>query len=586
MSEDERPYRLTRRSALIALGASGAAATGAALLAGTPAAAAAAAPLLAQPQRLDAPPVEGLHDQRQNIGLRYSATVTVPADESPQHMQQRLAAVQRLRAAAQVPVGQPGHRPIVMCHRGFSAAATEDTVEAWKAGLDYGGDGIETDIRTTADGVLVMYHDDTIERILGGIGPLELYTYKQVLEMEFRRYGRDTSRTHVPTVVAVFELARQRNAFLHLDFKQPGQDQVVAALLDEMRMWDHVIECNNGNSGAIQTRPEYHRLRPKAPGLYNTGRDLDRAATAEDLAKPGEWILVNDPRMAAKVLGRPAYRPVPLPSGLSAPIPTADVEPDVMKSMGLEVDPEEVIENLSRRINVNDVNALLGVLRSASLDERFTLQPEGSPAEAARTARLVERAWAAHRLGLLLEDDPRRRNVDILQTLEQQVTGRTVHRNWIFHGIDAAHAIQTLARLGATRSVPVVLDWARAQHPELAALGDQWGLPSSWADWVSHAQLPRLLGAVPTPQGREFLEGYVNFTDEQRKQFGQPFLGEAASALLSYPLGAEGIGALLNNPSGVVRAAIIAGCVDQRIPGGRQALHQHAPDALSLPRAY
>jgi hypothetical protein len=97
---------------------------------------------------------------------------------------------------------------------------------------------------------------------------------------------------------------------------------------------------------------------------------------------------------------------------------------------------------------------------------------------------------------------------------------------------------------------------------------------------------PRLLTAAPTPQGREFLEWYVNTTDAQRTQFGQPFLGDAAIALLSYPIGADDIGALLTNPSGVVRAQVTARCVDQQIPGGRQALHQHAPDALSLPRAY
>lgn len=575
VGENDQSYHLSRRSLLISLGASGAAATGALLFGRIPAGAAPAQ--VAQ---------RGLEDQPDNIGLRYSATVTLPTAETPQRVQQRLEAVQGLRAAAQIPVGQPGHRPIVMCHRGFAAADTEDTVEAWKAGLDYGGDGIETDIRTTADGVLVMYHDDTIERILGGIGPLEAYTYHQVLEMELLRYGRDTPRTHVPTVVAVFELARQRNAFLHLDFKQPGQDQAVAALLDEMHMWEHVIECNIGNSDAILTRPEFHRLLPKADGLYLTGRDLDRTATAEDLAKPGEWILVGDPRMAAQVLGRPAYRSVALPLGMSAPIPTADVDSNVTTTLGLEVDPDEVIEALTQRINVNDVEALLGILRSASLQERFTLQPEGSPAETTRTLRLVERAWAAHRLGPLLENDARRRDVDILQTLEQQVTGRTVHRDWVFHGIDAAHAIQSLARLGARRSVPIVLDWVRGPHSELDVLGNQFGEPESWTDWVTHAQLPRLLGEVPTPEGQSFLEEYVNFTDEQRNQFGQPFLDTAAAALLAYPLGEQGIEALLNNPSGVVRAVTIAGCVDKQLPGSKQALRRYAPEAISLPRAY
>jgi Purple acid Phosphatase, N-terminal domain/Calcineurin-like phosphoesterase len=64
MREEEKISGVSRRSALIALGATGAAATGAALLSGTPASAAPATSspiLLSRPDRLGAPPVEGLH---------------------------------------------------------------------------------------------------------------------------------------------------------------------------------------------------------------------------------------------------------------------------------------------------------------------------------------------------------------------------------------------------------------------------------------------------------------------------------------------------------------------------------------------
>jgi hypothetical protein len=64
MREEENTPGISRRSALIAFGATGAAATGASLLGAAPAAAAPAAMsplLLARPERLGAPPVEGLH---------------------------------------------------------------------------------------------------------------------------------------------------------------------------------------------------------------------------------------------------------------------------------------------------------------------------------------------------------------------------------------------------------------------------------------------------------------------------------------------------------------------------------------------
>ena len=49
---------------------------------------------------------------------------------------------------------------VVMVHRGAAAFAPENTLEAYAAALDYGADGCEVDLRRTADGVLVLFHDD------------------------------------------------------------------------------------------------------------------------------------------------------------------------------------------------------------------------------------------------------------------------------------------------------------------------------------------------------------------------------------------------------------------------------------------
>ncbi len=50
-------------------------------------------------------------------------------------------------------------RPLVYAHRGASAAAPENTVEAFVLARDMGADGVELDARRTADGHLVVHHD-------------------------------------------------------------------------------------------------------------------------------------------------------------------------------------------------------------------------------------------------------------------------------------------------------------------------------------------------------------------------------------------------------------------------------------------
>lgn len=56
------------------------------------------------------------------------------------------------------------HSPIWISHRGFCRDSTENTAEAFRAAIALGFDHLETDLRTTADGQLVLSHDPGLER--------------------------------------------------------------------------------------------------------------------------------------------------------------------------------------------------------------------------------------------------------------------------------------------------------------------------------------------------------------------------------------------------------------------------------------
>ncbi|HEX9022508.1 MAG TPA: glycerophosphodiester phosphodiesterase [Geobacteraceae bacterium] len=48
---------------------------------------------------------------------------------------------------------------LVLCHRGYHLHAPENTIDAFAAAIEAGADGIETDVRLSADGVAVLFHD-------------------------------------------------------------------------------------------------------------------------------------------------------------------------------------------------------------------------------------------------------------------------------------------------------------------------------------------------------------------------------------------------------------------------------------------
>lgn len=73
-------------------------------------------------------------------------------------------------------------------HRGASEYAPENTFAAFYLGVEMSADGIETDVRRAKDGVLVLFHDDKLERVTGCAGSVSDYTYDELLKMNFGFY--------------------------------------------------------------------------------------------------------------------------------------------------------------------------------------------------------------------------------------------------------------------------------------------------------------------------------------------------------------------------------------------------------------
>ncbi|HJR19021.1 MAG TPA: glycerophosphodiester phosphodiesterase [Actinomycetota bacterium] len=58
----------------------------------------------------------------------------------------------------------------VIGHRGAAALAPENTIAALRAGIDAGADGVEVDVRLSADGVAFLMHDPDVARTMSGSG--------------------------------------------------------------------------------------------------------------------------------------------------------------------------------------------------------------------------------------------------------------------------------------------------------------------------------------------------------------------------------------------------------------------------------
>ena len=76
-------------------------------------------------------------------------------------------------------------------HRGASEYAPENTLSSFYLGLLQGANGIETDVQRTKDGVLVLFHDKTLDRVTDGAGELSDYTLEELRMVKI--YGNSTT---------------------------------------------------------------------------------------------------------------------------------------------------------------------------------------------------------------------------------------------------------------------------------------------------------------------------------------------------------------------------------------------------------
>ena len=73
---------------------------------------------------------------------------------------------------------------IVVAHRGASTRAPENTMEAFRLGVEVGADAIELDVHLTADGQLAVIHDETLDRTTDRTGSVASQTMEQIREAD------------------------------------------------------------------------------------------------------------------------------------------------------------------------------------------------------------------------------------------------------------------------------------------------------------------------------------------------------------------------------------------------------------------
>ena len=135
-------------------------------------------------------------------------------------------------AGARTPQGWP----VNFAHRGGAKIAPENTLEGFREGLRVGAGVLELDVHATADGTVVVHHDEKVDRTTDGSGAIREMTLADVRRLDAGyRFTPDGGRTYpyrgegvrIPTMEEVYREFADVPINVEIKGKRPGIEEAV-----------------------------------------------------------------------------------------------------------------------------------------------------------------------------------------------------------------------------------------------------------------------------------------------------------------------------------------------------------------------
>ena len=124
--------------------------------------------------------------------------------------------------------------PIVFAHRGGSEEAPENTMSAFAYAYEAGIRHVETDAHVTADGKVVICHDETVDRCYDGTGVIAQMTWRELSKLRHRDSGEQ-----MPLLAQVLEAFP--DMYFNIDAKEPGVEGPLLDVIADHDAADRVL---------------------------------------------------------------------------------------------------------------------------------------------------------------------------------------------------------------------------------------------------------------------------------------------------------------------------------------------------------
>jgi glycerophosphoryl diester phosphodiesterase len=161
------------------------------------------------------------------------------------------------------PLASQTRHVVAIAHRGEHLQRPENTMPAFEEAIRLGADYFELDVRTTADGKLVLSHDGTVDRCTNGRGEVAKMTFDDLRALDAgTRKAPEFTGTKIPTFDEALELARGKIG-VYVDVKQVSAKELVRHIEDH-GMVDQVVIYSGRISKEIQELNPKLKIMPES----------------------------------------------------------------------------------------------------------------------------------------------------------------------------------------------------------------------------------------------------------------------------------------------------------------------------------
>ena len=147
--------------------------------------------------------------------------------------------------------------PMIFGHRGASALEPENTMKAFDQAFQDGADGIEFDVRLSADNQIVIIHDPLINRTSNGFGFVKKKTYQELLEFDFGKGEK------IPLLKDILKKYGNEK-WLNIEIKEQGFEEQLLEILDTLDIRQKYVI----SSFKIPVLRKIKELNPQIPTAY------------------------------------------------------------------------------------------------------------------------------------------------------------------------------------------------------------------------------------------------------------------------------------------------------------------------------